>query len=114
NHIDSIRETYTKNFTSKNVTKKQIAVATYLIDKLAVRAGNEKVQLDLSFGSVREQDRASDKCHKEKRKTVNGEVLLWAMSALGFEDYLEPLKIYLARWFFLECLHCPCRGCEAK
>ncbi|CDY20774.1 BnaA02g09140D [Brassica napus] len=42
NHIDSIRATYTKNFTSKDVAKKQIAVATYLIDKLALRAGNEK------------------------------------------------------------------------
>ncbi|CAH8332883.1 unnamed protein product [Eruca vesicaria subsp. sativa] len=42
NHIDSIRSTYTKNFTSKDVAKRQIAVATYLIDKLALRAGNEK------------------------------------------------------------------------
>ncbi|CAG7880809.1 unnamed protein product [Brassica rapa] len=41
---------------------------------------------------------ASDKCQKEKRKTVNGEDLLWAMSTLGFEDYLEPLKVYLARY----------------
>ncbi|CAN8317187.1 unnamed protein product [Cochlearia groenlandica] len=41
---------------------------------------------------------ASDKCQKEKRKTVNGEDLLWAMATLGFEDYLEPLKIYLARY----------------
>ncbi|KAL0898093.1 hypothetical protein Bca101_082054 [Brassica carinata] len=57
NHIDNIRATYTKNFTSKDVTKKQISVATYLIDKLAIMAGNEKVKFDLSFGSVREQDR---------------------------------------------------------
>uniref|UniRef100_A0A1J3H778 DNA topoisomerase I n=1 Tax=Noccaea caerulescens TaxID=107243 RepID=A0A1J3H778_NOCCA len=42
NHIESIRATYTKNFTSKDVAKRQIAVATYLIDKLALRAGNEK------------------------------------------------------------------------
>lgn len=42
--------------------------------------------------------RASDKCQKEKRKTVNGDDLLWAMATLGFEDYLEPLKIYLARY----------------
>ena len=42
--------------------------------------------------------RASDKCQKEKRKTVNGEDLLWAMATLGFEDYLEPLKVYLARY----------------
>lgn len=42
--------------------------------------------------------RASDKCQKEKRKTINGDDLLWAMATLGFEDYIEPLKIYLARY----------------
>ncbi|XP_068635476.1 DNA topoisomerase 1 beta-like isoform X2 [Aristolochia californica] len=42
NYIKNIRGTYTKDFTSKDVTKRQIAVATYLIDKLALRAGNEK------------------------------------------------------------------------
>jgi len=41
-HIDKIRQNYTKDFRSKDVSKKQIAVATYLIDKLALRAGNEK------------------------------------------------------------------------
>eukprot|EP00252_Welwitschia_mirabilis_P008343 TRINITY_DN2012_c0_g2_i3.p1 TRINITY_DN2012_c0_g2~~TRINITY_DN2012_c0_g2_i3.p1 ORF type:complete len:166 (+),score=30.11 TRINITY_DN2012_c0_g2_i3:392-889(+) len=38
---------------------------------------------------------ASDKCQREKRKTINGDDLLWAMGTLGFEDYIEPLKIYL-------------------
>eukprot|EP00898_Chlorokybus_atmophyticus_P000408 jgi/Chlat1/1368/Chrsp119S00077 len=41
---------------------------------------------------------ASDKCQREKRKTVNGDDLLWAMSTLGFEDYVEPLKIYLHKY----------------
>ncbi|XP_068315355.1 nuclear transcription factor Y subunit B-1-like [Pyrus communis] len=41
---------------------------------------------------------ASDKCQKEKRKTINGDDLLWAMATLGFEDYIEPLRIYLARY----------------
>ncbi|KAI4972791.1 hypothetical protein ZWY2020_003716 [Hordeum vulgare] len=41
-HIHNIRVNYTKDFKSKDVSKKQIAVATYLIDKLALRAGNEK------------------------------------------------------------------------
>ncbi|EFH45854.1 hypothetical protein ARALYDRAFT_329014 [Arabidopsis lyrata subsp. lyrata] len=41
-HIENIRATYTKNFTAKDVSNRQIAVATYLIDKLALRAGNEK------------------------------------------------------------------------
>jgi hypothetical protein len=42
--------------------------------------------------------RASDKCQREKRKTINGDDLLWAMATLGFEDYIDPLKIYLARY----------------
>ncbi|KAL8193037.1 hypothetical protein R6Q57_027132 [Mikania cordata] len=41
---------------------------------------------------------ASDKCQKEKRKTINGDDLLWAMATLGFEDYIEPLKVYLSRY----------------
>lgn len=36
-----------KDFNSKDMTKRQIAVATYLIDRLALRAGNEKVQFVL-------------------------------------------------------------------
>ncbi|GKV38720.1 hypothetical protein SLEP1_g46602 [Rubroshorea leprosula] len=41
-YIVNIRAAYTKDFTNKDTTKRQIAVATYLIDKLALRAGNEK------------------------------------------------------------------------
>ncbi|XP_020590375.1 DNA topoisomerase 1 beta-like [Phalaenopsis equestris] len=41
-YIQNIRANYTKDFNSKDATKRQIAVATYLIDKLALRAGNEK------------------------------------------------------------------------
>eukprot|EP00798_Chlamydomonas_sp_ICE-L_P016676 gene16676-22934_t len=41
---------------------------------------------------------ASDKCQREKRKTINGDDLLWAMSTLGFEEYVEPLKLYLQKY----------------
>jgi nuclear transcription Y subunit beta len=41
---------------------------------------------------------ASDKCQREKRKTINGDDLLWAMSTLGFEEYVEPLKVYLNKY----------------
>ncbi|KAL7148677.1 hypothetical protein ABFS83_06G194400 [Erythranthe nasuta] len=41
---------------------------------------------------------ASGKCQKEKRKTINGDDLLWAMATLGFEEYIAPLKAYLARY----------------
>ncbi|KAM7531775.1 hypothetical protein LguiB_035185 [Lonicera macranthoides] len=41
---------------------------------------------------------ASDKCQREKRKTINGDDLLWAMATLGFEDYIDPLKVYLVKF----------------
>ncbi|CAM0955144.1 unnamed protein product [Alopecurus aequalis] len=41
---------------------------------------------------------ASDKCQREKRKTINGDDLLWAMATLGFEEYIEPLKVYLQKF----------------
>ena len=41
---------------------------------------------------------ASDKCLQEKRKTINGDDLLWAMSTLGFDKYVEPLKLYLTKY----------------
>ncbi|EHL03629.1 putative Nuclear transcription factor Y subunit beta [Glarea lozoyensis 74030] len=51
---------------------------------------------------VKEQDRwlpiANEKCHQEKRKTVNGEDILFAMTSLGFENYAEALKIYLSKY----------------
>ncbi|KAK8953426.1 Nuclear transcription factor Y subunit B-3 [Platanthera guangdongensis] len=45
---------------------------------------------------------ASDKCQREKRKTINGDDLLWAMTTLGFADYVEPLKIYLQKFREME------------
>jgi nuclear transcription Y subunit beta len=45
---------------------------------------------------------ASDKCQREKRKTINGDDLLWAMGTLGFEDYVEPLKLYLHKYREME------------
>ena len=43
-------------------------------------------------------NRASDKCKQEKRKTINGDDLLYAMSALGFDKYTEPLRVYLNKY----------------
>ncbi|XP_068630882.1 uncharacterized protein Nf-YB [Battus philenor] len=41
---------------------------------------------------------ASDRCQMEKRKTINGEDVLFAMNALGFDNYIEPLKVYLKKY----------------
>ncbi|KAL3844765.1 hypothetical protein ACJIZ3_002168 [Penstemon smallii] len=45
---------------------------------------------------------ASDKCQREKRKTINGDDILWAIMTLGFEDYVNPLKLYLTKYRELE------------
>ncbi|XWS64532.1 hypothetical protein CRYUN_Cryun05aG0012100 [Craigia yunnanensis] len=41
---------------------------------------------------------ASDKCHKENRKTVNGDDICWALSALGFDNYAEAIVRYLHKY----------------
>lgn len=41
---------------------------------------------------------AADKCLLEQRKTLNGEDVLWSLYTLGFENYSEALKIYLAKY----------------
>jgi nuclear transcription Y subunit beta len=41
---------------------------------------------------------AAERCSQEKRKTINGEDILFAMSTLGFDNYVEPMKIYLQKY----------------
>ncbi|TPX63982.1 hypothetical protein SpCBS45565_g06226 [Spizellomyces sp. 'palustris'] len=41
---------------------------------------------------------ATDRCISEKRKTINGEDILWAMQSLGFDNYCETMKVYLHRY----------------
>ncbi|KAJ8324827.1 hypothetical protein BDV3_004787 [Batrachochytrium dendrobatidis] len=41
---------------------------------------------------------ASDRCAQEKRKTINGEDILWAMHSLGFETYTETLRVHLQKY----------------
>ena len=41
---------------------------------------------------------ASDKCNLEKRKTINGDDINFALSNLGFDHYTPILKIYLDKY----------------
>ncbi|XP_052202770.1 nuclear transcription factor Y subunit B-6 isoform X2 [Diospyros lotus] len=41
---------------------------------------------------------ANERCQREQRKTITAEDVLWAMSKLGFDDYIEPLTVYLNRY----------------
>ena len=49
--------------------------------------------------------RASERCHQEKRKTINGEDILFAMQTLGFDHYVEPLKQYLQKYREVRPMH---------
>ena len=35
---------------------------------------------------------------KERRKTINGDDIIWSLGTLGFEEYVEALKIYLKNY----------------
>ncbi|XP_010536738.1 PREDICTED: nuclear transcription factor Y subunit B-9 [Tarenaya hassleriana] len=41
---------------------------------------------------------ANERCQREQRKTITAEDVLWAMGKLGFDDYVEPLTIFLTRY----------------
>jgi len=72
---------------------KNAVPSTSKISKEAKDAVQECVSEFISFIT----SEAAEKCHEEKRKTIGGEDVLYAMMMLGFEQYVEPLKIYLSK-----------------
>ncbi|KAF9515111.1 hypothetical protein BS47DRAFT_1254946, partial [Hydnum rufescens UP504] len=40
---------------------------------------------------------AAEKCLLEKRKTIGGDDIIYAMTSLGFESYAAVLKLHLAK-----------------
>jgi nuclear transcription Y subunit beta len=81
-----------------NRIMKKSLPANAKISKEAKECVQECVSEYISFIT----NEASDQCVHEKRKTINGEDLLRAMQNLGFDDYLEPLRLYLQR--YRECM----------
>ncbi|XP_062014131.1 nuclear transcription factor Y subunit B-9-like [Rosa rugosa] len=41
---------------------------------------------------------ANERCQREQRKTVAAEDVLWAMGKLGFDNYIEPLSLFLSKY----------------
>ncbi|KAF8836210.1 histone-fold-containing protein [Paxillus ammoniavirescens] len=72
---------------------KQSVPSTAKIAKDAKECVQECVSEFISFIT----SEAAEKCHMEKRKTIGGEDILYAMATLGFENYAETLKIHLAK-----------------
>ncbi|VAH68504.1 unnamed protein product [Triticum turgidum subsp. durum] len=77
---------------------KQVLPPNAKVSKEAKETMQECVSEFISFVT----GEASDKCHKEKRKTVNGDDVCWAFSALGFDDYVDPMRRYLLKFRELE------------
>ncbi|KAI3497553.1 hypothetical protein L1887_40263 [Cichorium endivia] len=70
---------------------KRILPATAKISKEAKETIQECASEFISFVT----GEASDKCHKENRKTVNGDDICWALGSLGFDDYSQAIGRYL-------------------
>ncbi|KAE9601332.1 hypothetical protein Lal_00023929 [Lupinus albus] len=77
---------------------KKVIPANGKISKDAKETVQECVSEFISFVT----GEASDKCQREKRKTINGDDVIWAITTLGFDDYVEPLKIYLQKYREIE------------
>ncbi|KAL4340970.1 hypothetical protein GQ457_08G021540 [Hibiscus cannabinus] len=73
---------------------KQILPPNAKISKEAKETMQECVSEFISFVT----GEASDKCHKEKRKTVNGDDICCALATLGFDNFADHLKRYLHRY----------------
>jgi len=77
---------------------KQILPPTAKISKGAKERMQECATEFVSFVTTE----ASDKCHKENRKTVNGDDICWALSSLGFDNYAEVMTRYLHKYREME------------
>ncbi|KAJ4719417.1 Nuclear transcription factor Y subunit B [Melia azedarach] len=73
---------------------KQILPPSAKISKEAKQTMQECATEFISFVT----GEASDKCHKENRKTVNGDDICWALSTLGFDNYAEAIVRYLHKY----------------
>ena len=70
---------------------KQILPSNAKISKEAKETMQECVSEFISFVT----SESSEKCRKERRKTVNGDDVCWAFESLGFDDYAGPIRRYL-------------------
>lgn len=73
---------------------KQILPSSAKISKEGKQVMQECATEFISFVT----EEASDKCHKDNRKTVNGDDICWALSALGLDHYAHAIATYLHKY----------------
>ncbi|CAN1187223.1 Nuclear transcription factor Y subunit B-5 [Linum perenne] len=74
---------------------KQILPPNAKVSKEAKETMQECVSEFISFVT---SEASEEKCRKERRKTLNGDDVCWAMGSLGFDDYVAPLRHFLHRY----------------
>lgn len=68
-----------------------------------------KARLTDLFSTSSQSSEAAEKVFTDKRKTINGEDILYAMTTLGFDNYNEAGKIYLSKYRVWQQEHHPHR-----
>jgi histone H3/H4 len=68
---------------------------SFLVSSRSLENAYSRTRSDLVFAQSSE---AADKVGTDKRKTINGEDILYAMTALGFDNYQEAGRVYLAKY----------------
>lgn len=100
------KETNTEKDSSMNNTEEYLPISNISKIMKSVLSENLKISKDAkSFveACVTEficfiTSEASEKCKREKRKTINSEDLLTVMNHLGFENYVVILKVYYHKY----------------
>jgi histone H3/H4 len=91
---DAMRKKYTLPF--KNVTQ---IIRKGLPPKTKISNGaKEIIQICSSKFISWINKKANEYCKSESKMTVGGDEILWAMNTLGFNDYFEPLNVYLEHY----------------
>jgi len=67
-------------------------------DEKISKDAKEVLQESLSEFVCFVTEEAAGRCAEEKRKTINGDDLIFALQNLGFEEYVPPLQSYLAQY----------------
>nr|GEZ09323.1 nuclear transcription factor Y subunit B-4 [Tanacetum cinerariifolium] len=73
---------------------KQILPPTAKISKEARETMQECASEFISFVT----GEASEKCHKENRRTLNGDDICWALASLGLDDHSNAVVRYLNKF----------------
>lgn len=103
--IANVRKDYTKGLKSKDIVKRQMACATYLIDRLALRAGHEKDEDEadtvgcctLKVSNVEMLDVEEDGKHKVRFDFLGKDSIRYENVAEIEEDVYDNMKAFIAR-----------------